>query len=65
MTELTVRRMDLGYFVRPGTETETGRAHVKPCLGYLVDLSDGALLWTPGWAGCASRWAGSGDAGSP
>ncbi len=39
-----MRRVDFGSFVRPGSETETGRGHVEPCLGYLVELSDGALL---------------------
>jgi N-acyl homoserine lactone hydrolase len=44
VTDPTVRRVDFGYFVRPGSETETGRARVEPCLGYLIDLPDGALL---------------------
>jgi N-acyl homoserine lactone hydrolase len=44
MTDVRVRRVDFGYFVRPGSETETGRPHGEPCLGYLIDLSDGALL---------------------
>jgi N-acyl homoserine lactone hydrolase len=44
MRSVRVRRVDLGYFVRPGSETETGRPHVEPVLGYLIDLPDGALM---------------------
>jgi hypothetical protein len=44
MVDVTVRRADFGYFVRPGTETGSGQARLEPCLGYLVDLPDGALL---------------------
>jgi N-acyl homoserine lactone hydrolase len=31
-----VRRLDLGFFVRPATETGTGTARVEPAYGYLV-----------------------------
>lgn len=44
MLDVTVKRVDFGYFVRPGSETETGRSHVEPCLGYLVNHPEGALL---------------------
>ena len=44
MRDVPVRRVDLGYFVRPGSETETGRPHVEPVLGYLIVLPDGALV---------------------
>ncbi len=44
MTDVTVRRVDFGYFVRPGAETESGQPHVEPCLGYVVDHPDGLLL---------------------
>jgi N-acyl homoserine lactone hydrolase len=44
MTDIAVRRVDFGYFVRPGSETESGRPRVEPCLGYLIELSGGALL---------------------
>jgi N-acyl homoserine lactone hydrolase len=44
MAELTVRRVDFGYFVRPSTETGTGVPRVEPCLGYLVDHPDGLVL---------------------
>jgi N-acyl homoserine lactone hydrolase len=43
-----VRRVDFGYFVRPGEETITGRPRVEPCLGYVVDLDDGVLLFDTG-----------------
>jgi N-acyl homoserine lactone hydrolase len=42
--DLEVRRVDFGYFVRPGTETESGRPRVEPCLGYLVGGGDEWLL---------------------
>jgi len=34
---VTVRRVDLGYFVRPAEETGTGAPRVEPTLGYLID----------------------------
>jgi N-acyl homoserine lactone hydrolase len=43
-----VRRVDFGYFVRPGAETVTGRPRVEPCLGYVIDLGDGVLLFDTG-----------------
>lgn len=43
-----VRRIDLGYFVRPGGEIESGHPRVEPCLGYLVPLDDGLLLMDTG-----------------
>ena len=39
-----IRRLDLGYFVRPASETGTGSSRVEPVLGYLVRLDDGGLL---------------------
>jgi N-acyl homoserine lactone hydrolase len=42
--EPSVRRVDFGYFVRPASETGTGRPRAEPCLGYLVDHPDGLLL---------------------
>jgi len=44
MTDLAVRRVDFGYFVRPATETGTGHPRVEPCLGYLVRHPAGLLL---------------------
>jgi N-acyl homoserine lactone hydrolase len=44
MTDLAVRRVDFGYFVRPGEETDTGAPRVEPCLGYLVSHPAGLLL---------------------
>jgi N-acyl homoserine lactone hydrolase len=43
-----IRRVELGYFVRPAEETGTGRARVEPCLGYLVEHPDGLLLLDTG-----------------
>jgi N-acyl homoserine lactone hydrolase len=41
---ITVTRVDFGYFVRPGEETESGVARVEPVLGYLVQHPSGTLL---------------------
>ncbi len=48
MPEVTVRRIDFGYFVRPAAETGTGRPRVEPCLGYLVRHAGGVLLFDTG-----------------
>jgi len=39
-----VRRVDFGYFVRPGSETESGELRVEPVLGYVVRSGDAVLL---------------------
>ncbi|GGQ38072.1 MBL fold metallo-hydrolase [Couchioplanes azureus] len=44
MTDLQVLRVDFGYLIRPAAETGTGSPRVEPCLGYLIDHPDGALL---------------------
>ena len=44
MSNPAVHRVDLGYFVRPGEETDAGVPRVEPCFGYLVDHPDGLLL---------------------
>ena len=46
--EITMRRVDFGYFVRPKTETGTGSPRVEPCLGYIVEHADGALIFDTG-----------------
>lgn len=43
-----IRRVDFGYFVRPGQETLDGQPRVEPCLGYLVEHRDGLLLFDTG-----------------
>ena len=48
MTEIAVRRVDFGYFVRPSEETATGKPRVEPCLGYVVEHPDGVLLFDTG-----------------
>jgi N-acyl homoserine lactone hydrolase len=48
MRDIGVRRVDLGYFVRPAEETGTGSSRVEPCLGYLVDHPGGLLLLDTG-----------------
>ena len=48
MADVTVRRADFGYFVRPAEETGTGSPRVEPCLGYVVDHPQGMLLFDTG-----------------
>lgn len=48
MSDVTVRRVDFGYFVRPAQETGTGHPRVEPCLGYLVGHPGGMLLFDTG-----------------
>jgi len=48
MSDVLVHRVDFGYFIRPGSETQTGEARVEPCLGYLVVHPDGVLLFDTG-----------------
>ncbi len=48
MRDSGVRRVDLGYFIRPAGETGTGSSRVEPCLGYLVDHPGGLLLLDTG-----------------
>jgi N-acyl homoserine lactone hydrolase len=51
MDDVTVRRVDFGYFVRPLEETGTGKPRVEPCLGYLVVHPEGTLLFDTGMGG--------------
>ena len=44
VAEVTVRRVDFGWFIRPGSETLDGRARVEPVLGYLIEHPRGRLL---------------------
>jgi len=48
MSDITVRRVDFGYFVRPAQETGTGYPRVEPCLGYLVSHPQGLLVFDTG-----------------
>jgi N-acyl homoserine lactone hydrolase len=48
MSEIEVRRVDFGYFVRPAEETGTGSPRVEPCLGYAVRHPGGLLLFDTG-----------------
>jgi N-acyl homoserine lactone hydrolase len=43
-----VRRLDLGTFVRPAAETETGRPRVEAVYGYVVRTPAGVLLLDTG-----------------
>jgi N-acyl homoserine lactone hydrolase len=44
VTDISVRRVNFGYFVRPAEETGTPAPRVEPCLGYLIDHPEGLLL---------------------
>ena len=46
-----VRRVDFGYFVRPGPETDSGSPRVEPVLGYLVRRAERWLLFDTGMGG--------------
>jgi N-acyl homoserine lactone hydrolase len=48
MADVTVRRVDFGYFVRPAEETGTGGPRVEPCLGYAVIHPQGTILFDTG-----------------
>jgi N-acyl homoserine lactone hydrolase len=43
-----IRRIDLGYFIRPAEETGTGQPRVEPVFGYLVAHPAGLLLFDTG-----------------
>ncbi|WP_406222486.1 MBL fold metallo-hydrolase [Streptomyces decoyicus] len=46
--EMTVRRLDLGYFIRPASETGGPQPRVEPVLAYLVRHDRGLLLFDTG-----------------
>jgi len=48
VADITVRRVDFGYFVRPAEETGTGSPRVEPCLGYLIGHPQGTVLFDTG-----------------
>jgi glyoxylase-like metal-dependent hydrolase (beta-lactamase superfamily II) len=43
-----IRRLDLGYFIRPASETGGSQPRVEPVLGYLVRHERGLLLFDSG-----------------
>jgi N-acyl homoserine lactone hydrolase len=45
-----IRRVDFGYFIRPGSETPTGEARVESLLGYLIAHPAGYVLFDTGLA---------------
>lgn len=51
-----VRRLDLGYFIRPASETGGPQPRVEPVLAYLVRHEQGLILFDTG--------IGSADAGT-
>ena len=44
----SVRRVDFGWFVRPGSETASGAPRVEPCLGYVVASGRSLVLFDTG-----------------
>jgi glyoxylase-like metal-dependent hydrolase (beta-lactamase superfamily II) len=48
MTDVTLRRIDFGYFVRPLEETGTGQPRVDPCLGYVVERDGRTMVFDTG-----------------
>jgi len=46
--DLAVRRLDLGYFIRPATEAGGPEPRAEPVLGYLVRHERGLLLFDTG-----------------
>jgi N-acyl homoserine lactone hydrolase len=47
-TNSAVRRLDLGYFIRPAAETDGPRPRVEPVLAYLVRHERGLILFDTG-----------------
>ncbi|WP_438489341.1 N-acyl homoserine lactonase family protein [Streptomyces sp. S186] len=45
---MAVHRLDLGYFIRPASETGGPEPRVEPALGYLVEHERGRLLFDTG-----------------
>ncbi|WFB11266.1 N-acyl homoserine lactonase family protein [Streptomyces sp. LX-29] len=45
---MTVRRLDLGYFIRPASETGGPQPRVEPALAYLVQHHRGLILFDTG-----------------
>lgn len=45
---MAVRRLDLGYFVRPASETGGPQPRVEPVLAYLVEHAQGLMLFDTG-----------------
>ncbi|MEU8709278.1 N-acyl homoserine lactonase family protein [Streptomyces sp. NPDC048565] len=45
---MAARRLDLGYFIRPASETDGARPRVEPVLAYLVRHDDGLILFDTG-----------------
>lgn len=48
MADISVLRVDFGYFVRPAEETGTGGPRVEPCLGYVIGHHEGMVLFDTG-----------------
>lgn len=46
--DVPLRRLDLGWFVRPGSETGDGRPRVEPALAYLVRHGGELILFDTG-----------------
>jgi len=47
-SEISVLRLDFGYFVRPAEETGSTAPRVEPVLGYVVQHPKGSVLLDSG-----------------
>ncbi|GAA3766731.1 N-acyl homoserine lactonase family protein [Streptomyces chiangmaiensis] len=47
-TDIAVRRLDLGYFIRPASETDSEQPRVEPVLAYVVRHDQGLILFDTG-----------------
>jgi glyoxylase-like metal-dependent hydrolase (beta-lactamase superfamily II) len=47
-TNIAVRRLDMGYFIRPASETGGPQPRVEPVLAYLVRHDQGLILFDTG-----------------
>ncbi|MEU3365430.1 N-acyl homoserine lactonase family protein [Streptomyces pseudogriseolus] len=48
MADMAVRRLDLGYFIRPASETGSSQPRAEPVLAYLVRHGNGLILFDTG-----------------
>jgi glyoxylase-like metal-dependent hydrolase (beta-lactamase superfamily II) len=48
MNASDIRRVDFGYFIRPASETGTGKARVESLLGYIIGHPGGLVLFDTG-----------------
>lgn len=47
-SEISISRLDFGYFVRPAEETGSTAPRVEPVLGFVVQQAKGMMLFDSG-----------------